>query len=47
VVIVGDSSEFDKPLSALGPVVPVDTTIPSPSGCKKPAARKWEDRREY
>ena len=46
MVIASNSSEFDKPLSGLGPV-PVDTTIRSPSGGKKPAARKWEDRREY
>lgn len=47
MVIVGSSAEFDKPPSALVPVVPVDTTIPSPSGGKKVAAREWEDGREY
>jgi zinc protease len=28
VLVVGNQSEFDKPLSALGPVTPIDITIP-------------------
>lgn len=32
VLVVGNSSEFDKPLTSLGPVVPIDITIPSPPG---------------
>ena len=46
VLVVGNSAEFDKPLSALGPVVPVDTAISSPSGGKKPDPRE-ENRREH
>ena len=30
VLVVGNTSEFDKPLSSLGPVIPVDITIPPP-----------------
>ena len=30
VLVVGNTSEFDKPLSALGPVSTVDITIPAP-----------------
>src|SRR3989475_7434668 len=30
VLVVGNTSEFDKPLSSLGPVNPVDITIPPP-----------------
>ena len=47
MLIVSNSAEFDKRLSALGPVVPVDTTIPRPSGGSKPAAREWEDQRKH
>ena len=43
VLVVGNSSEFDKPLSALGPVVPVDITIPPPPGGEKPAAGEGEN----
>ena len=33
VLVVGNKAEFDKPLSALGPVTPVDITIPgAPAG---------------
>jgi zinc protease len=32
VLVVGNSSEFDKPLSSLGAVTPVDITIPLPPG---------------
>ncbi len=47
VLVVGNSSEFDKPLSALGPVVPVDTSIPPPSGGKKPAALERGNERKH
>lgn len=41
VLVVGNTSEFDKPLSALGPVTNVDITIPPPPGEKEeaPAAK--------
>jgi zinc protease len=33
VLVVGNKAEFDKPLSALGPVTPIDITIPgAPAG---------------
>jgi zinc protease len=32
VLVVGNSSEFDKPLNSLGPVTPIDITIPPPPG---------------
>jgi zinc protease len=32
VLVVGNTSEFDKPLSSLGPVTDVDITIPPPPG---------------
>ena len=32
VLVVGNTSEFDKPLSSLGAVTPVDITIPPPPG---------------
>jgi zinc protease len=32
VLVVGNTSEFDKPLSSLGPVTNVDITIPPPPG---------------
>ena len=31
-LVVGNSGEFDKPLSSLGPVTNVDITIPPPPG---------------
>jgi zinc protease len=34
VLVVGNTSEFDKPLSSLGPVTDVDITIPPPPGEK-------------
>jgi zinc protease len=39
VLVVGNASEFDKKLAALGPVTPIDITIPSPANAKavKPA----------
>jgi zinc protease len=45
VLVVGNTKEFDKPLSSLGPVKQVDITIPSPSGGteeSKPAASNPE-----
>jgi len=40
VLVVGNTSQFDKPLSSLGPVTNVDITIPPPSGgmAEEPAA---------
>jgi zinc protease len=32
VLVVGHTSEFDKPLSSLGPVTSIDITIPPPPG---------------
>jgi hypothetical protein len=32
VLVVGNDAEFDKPLSTLGPVTPIDITIPPPPG---------------
>jgi zinc protease len=43
VLVVGNSAEFDKPLSALGPVIPVDITIPPPPGGEKPAAGEGQN----
>jgi len=37
VLVVGNTSEFDKPLSTLGAVTPVDITIPPPPGEKEEA----------
>ncbi len=48
VLVVGNTAEFDKPLSSLGPVTTVDITIPPPPGAKseepseKPAASNPE-----
>jgi zinc protease len=39
VLVVGNTSEFDKPLSSLGPVTTVDITIPPPPG-EKPGEAK-------
>jgi zinc protease len=41
VLVVGNTSEFDKPLSSLGPVTNVDISIPPPPGEKteQPAAK--------
>jgi zinc protease len=36
VLVVGNTAEFDRPLSSLGPVTPIDITIPPPPG-EKPA----------
>jgi zinc protease len=45
VLVVGNSKEFDKPLSSLGPVKEIDITIPPPPEAKeesKPAASNPE-----
>jgi zinc protease len=45
VLVVGNTKEFDKPLSSLGPVKDVDITIPPPAETKeetKPAASNPE-----
>ena len=38
VLVVGNTAEFDKPLSSLGAVTNIDITIPPPPGEPKPAA---------
>jgi zinc protease len=38
VLVVGNEKEFDKPLSSLGAVIPIDITIPEPGAAPKPAA---------
>ncbi len=40
VLVVGNTKEFDKPLSSLGPVKDVDITIPPPAGMKQAEAEK-------
>jgi zinc protease len=35
VLVVGNTKEFDKPLSSLGPVKEIDITIPPPAGAKQ------------
>jgi zinc protease len=45
VLVVGNTKEFDKPLSSLGPVKDIDITIPAPPEAKeetKPAASNAE-----
>ncbi|MGH9493488.1 MAG: M16 family metallopeptidase, partial [Candidatus Sulfotelmatobacter sp.] len=45
VLVVGNTKEFDHPLSSLGPVKEIDITIPPPPGAKeeaKPAASNPE-----
>jgi zinc protease len=37
VLVVGNTKEFDKPLSSLGPVKDIDITIPPPPGAKEGA----------
>jgi zinc protease len=34
VLVVGNSADFDKPLTSLGAVTPVDITIPPPPGAQ-------------
>src|SRR5579863_2422662 len=40
VLVVGNTKEFDKPLSSLGPVKEIDITIPPPPGGKEAAGEK-------
>jgi len=40
VLVVGNTKEFDKPLSSLGQVKTVDITIPPPPGAKEDASSK-------
>jgi zinc protease len=40
VLVVGNTKEFDKPLSSLGPVKEIDITIPPPPGMKEEKAEK-------
>ena len=40
VLVVGNTKEFDKPLSSLGPVTEIDITIPPPPGA--PGAKQEE-----
>src|SRR5213078_4867763 len=35
ILVVGNNSEFDKPLASLGPVTKVDITIPPPPGAEQ------------
>ncbi len=37
ILVVGNDKEFDKPLTTLGAVTPIDITIPPPPGQEKPA----------
>ena len=40
VLVVGNTKEFDKPLSSLGPVKEIDITIPPPPGAKEEKLEK-------
>ncbi len=40
VLVVGNTKEFDKPLSSLGPVKEIDITIPPPPGAKEEEGSK-------
>src|SRR6202044_2255948 len=40
VLVVGNTKEFDKPLSSLGKVTTIDITIPPPPGAKGDAGSK-------
>ena len=40
VLVVGNTKEFDKPLSSLGAVKEIDITIPPPPGAKKAQGRR-------
>jgi zinc protease len=42
VLVVGHASEFDKPLNSLGPVTPIDITIPPPPGQAAPGGKPSE-----
>jgi zinc protease len=39
VLVVGNATEFDKPLSSLGPVSNIDIAIPPPPGEPGPPAK--------
>ena len=43
VLVVGNTKEFDKPLSSLGTVKQIDITIPPPPGAEKTAKEKEEE----
>ena len=40
VLVVGNTKEFDKPLSSLGPVTEIDISIPPPPGAKEEKSEK-------
>jgi zinc protease len=40
VLVVGNTKEFDKPLSSLGPVKEIDISIPPPPGAKEDKSEK-------
>jgi zinc protease len=40
VLVVGNTKQFDKPLSSLGPVKEIDITIPPPPGAKEDEGEK-------
>ncbi len=40
VLVVGNTKEFDKPMSSLGPVREIDITIPPPPGAKEDKSEK-------
>ena len=40
VLVVGNTKEFDRPLSSLGPVKEIDITIPPPPGAKEEKVEK-------
>jgi len=40
ILVVGNTKEFDKPLSSLGPVKEIDITIPPPPGAKEGESAK-------
>ncbi len=44
VLVVGNTKEFDKPLSSLGPVKEIDITIPPPPGAKEGAKEEGVDK---
>jgi zinc protease len=46
VLVVGNTKEFDKPLSSLGTVKEIDITIPPPPGGTSPAAANDETKPE-
>jgi zinc protease len=46
VLVVGNSKEFDKPLTSLGPVKEIDITIPPPPGAATDAPKATESNAE-